>query len=833
MNFLAATFLGALAVAAGPVIIHLLNRRRFMTLEWAAMDFLRQAIRKNRKILQIKDLLLLILRTLVVLLFVLAMARPYWAAGQSSSGDHPVHAVIVVDNSLSMGYSQLDKTCLDLAKAKVKSLINDQMPSGSQISILPSCSSSDWQVKGAYMTKEDACEALDQIELADRAASAAEAAELARRAIREASDLPNKRVVFVTDMQRLTWSQASFAESFKDMPQVQLAVVSSPGLSNTWISDLRLRDGIVDGRSQAVILATVRHEGPEPRKNLRASLKVNNVVVEERFLDVQPGQFMQLKFRHRFDVAGTSRKPLYVPVTLELAPDHLPFDDYRSTIAPVASGVPVVFIDQLGQDEDPQASRYGETYPLRRLLAPGPAKKDEASGQLITVVHCKMGEMAMDQLREARLVVVAGVKEPSAQAVKLLREYVEQGGLVFIAAGGDFDPGAWTGAAWLDGAGILPAPLKPQFIGQLPGANDQGEPAVFHLALNSLKDPVFNMDMPKELLEEMLGRAFFFKAAAIDPEPLTELSRLEKARVEERRKWLTQYEDNERLWAEMESRNKLTPDEAAKRQQERNDRRSKIPNWLTWQNPMARDPSSYTVEQLVGMAQPQIMGKYENGEAFAVRRKIGGGQVIFMTSGCYPLWNNMAVEHCVLVLDNMLRSLLTASLPDRNVDNVNEITIPIDQADQGAAFQLLRPGQKDPSPLRVEALGSQTYGLRIRSIMQRGIYKIVRQNQKQDPNLADSADQVKQGREDWQMLMAINGPGQEGDLTQLTRDELARKMPQDSYNWVGADESISLRGASFVGFNFWKYLIAVCLLLLLLEMFFLSGNKLLLFRRDK
>ena len=43
------------AAAAGPVIIHLLNRRRFRTVHWAAMDFLREAMRRSRRILQIRD----------------------------------------------------------------------------------------------------------------------------------------------------------------------------------------------------------------------------------------------------------------------------------------------------------------------------------------------------------------------------------------------------------------------------------------------------------------------------------------------------------------------------------------------------------------------------------------------------------------------------------------------------------------------------------------------------------------------------------------------------------------------------------------------------------
>src|SRR5438045_7470731 len=59
-----------------PIIIHILNRRRFKTVTWAAMEFLLRAMRKNRRRLEFEQLLLLATRCLVVFLFALALARP-------------------------------------------------------------------------------------------------------------------------------------------------------------------------------------------------------------------------------------------------------------------------------------------------------------------------------------------------------------------------------------------------------------------------------------------------------------------------------------------------------------------------------------------------------------------------------------------------------------------------------------------------------------------------------------------------------------------------------------------------------------------------------------
>ena len=66
---------GSLLVSA-PIIIHLLSQRRFRTLDWAAMEFLIQAEQRNRRRIQLEELLLLALRCLAVLLAALLVARP-------------------------------------------------------------------------------------------------------------------------------------------------------------------------------------------------------------------------------------------------------------------------------------------------------------------------------------------------------------------------------------------------------------------------------------------------------------------------------------------------------------------------------------------------------------------------------------------------------------------------------------------------------------------------------------------------------------------------------------------------------------------------------------
>src|SRR3954469_11112157 len=93
-------WLGVLAVSV-PIVIHLLNKRKFERVVWAAMRFLRVSVEQNQRRIQIEDILLLILRCLILLLLGFALARPTFscAGGGGFVGRAKVTAVVLLDNS--------------------------------------------------------------------------------------------------------------------------------------------------------------------------------------------------------------------------------------------------------------------------------------------------------------------------------------------------------------------------------------------------------------------------------------------------------------------------------------------------------------------------------------------------------------------------------------------------------------------------------------------------------------------------------------------------------------------------------------------------------------
>jgi len=130
-------WIGAGAVSV-PILIHLLNRRRFRLLDWAAMRFLLESIRKNRRRLRIEELILLALRCLVILLLALAVARFTGCGGMEAlpgSGGGGGVAVFLLDDSFSMAQKHKVDTLFSRARTDLQEAL-ERVPETDQVAIL-------------------------------------------------------------------------------------------------------------------------------------------------------------------------------------------------------------------------------------------------------------------------------------------------------------------------------------------------------------------------------------------------------------------------------------------------------------------------------------------------------------------------------------------------------------------------------------------------------------------------------------------------------------------------------------------------------------------------
>lgn len=102
VSFLQQSFLWGLLGVSIPIIIHLLNRRRYRTVQWAAMDFLLRAARESRGKKKLKYLIILTCRALAIAALIFAIARPLLGGFLSWGGSNIDTVILILDRSASM-----------------------------------------------------------------------------------------------------------------------------------------------------------------------------------------------------------------------------------------------------------------------------------------------------------------------------------------------------------------------------------------------------------------------------------------------------------------------------------------------------------------------------------------------------------------------------------------------------------------------------------------------------------------------------------------------------------------------------------------------------------
>jgi hypothetical protein len=828
-------FLAAGAICAlGPVIIHLLNRRRYRVVQWAAMDFLREAMQRNRRIMQLRDILLLILRTAAVLLFGLALARPYFSERRESSSDRlPVHAIVLLDNSLSMGYESLEGTLLTKAKDKARAYI-DRLPPGSKISIIPVCGSPDGYSPDPYDTKETAIEALDKIETVDRSATFLAAVGLAREASTAAPQLA-KRVVFLTDQQQTNWRGLSDTQ-LADHPPMQVVDVSSPSWRNTWIAELAVQDGLADIETPTTIVVKIEHAGLETRRDVPVKLYLGESVIGEKLVTLPAGEGAQeVDFQYIF--SGLSEmpepeRPVFVTLRAAIERDELPADDERFLAVPVVAALPVVFVDQYGaEDEDPIRFRFGETLRLRKLLAPK-AVRDDAPRQVVKIRHVRASEVTQETLADARLVVVAGLPSIDESAVELLREYVQQGGQLVIAAGGEFNPQAWSDAAWAGGGGILPLPLASEPIGETPEVAGE-RLAPFFLSYESLaaEDYFHLAGLGEQELRDLYAEPFFFKAvqASADDETLKAWREAEAKRVNEELALVADVDERRReLGAKSKDGVVSAEDQGTLKELEAKLRQVR-PQWLSWADG-GGDPAlpastpeerQRTAQSLVRQREPRVLARFDNPQKspFLVERQLGTGKVVFAASGISSSWNTLLTTNATVIFDRLLRGMIEETLPRRNFSPRERLTLPLVSDEHDLIVSLQRPQAATAEPLDIGYISGEQRGVTINGLYQRGIYRV--EAYRSQPVSLDSSAAADKPL--WEVPLAVGGDAEESDLAPLAPAKVEELTQTANLRFVAQGDEISLAGATIRGQNFWWWLaLAAVLACLMAEMAILA-----------
>jgi hypothetical protein len=451
-----AFFYAGVGLVSIPLIIHFLNRRRFKTIQWAAMEYLLAALRKNRRRLRFEQILLLLTRCALLALLGMALARPLGCADSTlatlAGGRSGLH-VFVIDNSYSMAY-EADRpnarTHLDQAKALAKEQIKRLTPGTESIIILTAAGPhtpddpKSAPIAPATYDQEAALVAVDRIEQSyggtDLAGALGRAAALAREDARQAT----KFLYVLTDFTRSAW-EGSQAEALraggKDLadvfgPRIRLSNLGVEGQWNYAVLDVRADSNLVTNAFPVDFFADVKGFGGSAETVMQWQW-------DDKLIDTS----MRLKPDmatppQRQTKAQTKDGGVHL-ITAALRNDEkLKVDNTRSRVLEVASELKVLIVE--GERGANLLSGSGAFLDL--ALAP---RKEIENGQVRSdtyVVPELISDLELSNkvFGDYRAIILTNVASLSAGQAEQLQRFVKQGGTLLIFMGEQVNADAYN-----------------------------------------------------------------------------------------------------------------------------------------------------------------------------------------------------------------------------------------------------------------------------------------------------------------------------------------------------------------------------------------------------
>lgn len=503
---------GFAALLAVPLVIHLLNRRRYRTVPWAAMEFLLAAYQKRRKKLQVENLLLLLLRCAIPVVLALVFARPAFGPQSllAGLGEPQREVVVVLDESYSMGRRLGNGTLFDAGIEQARRLVAGlRAERNDRVSLVTfareprlhcvSAGFGDFERKlGALLrptaARGDLARALDLLldELLDR--------QIAAR----------PEVWILSDFQRLTFDDlaavaAPLAEGTdavdaadaaatdpadgaiagrmrrlgerSELHLVHLADDALPA-ENLAVTDLRASEPLAI-RGQALRLAaTIERSGRATSGTGR--FRIGDVERPVHFTFDGDGK-ASVELHHSCAVAGD------VGIEFRLDEDDLAADDARWLRLPVRESLPVLVVDGAPAAGDPLAGAAGHL-----VLVLDPTHKDlEAAGDRRwfepTVVPWYDLARTRPDFDRYEAVVFVDVREIDAEHVLPdLTAWIEGGGGALFLLGEEVRAESWNERMFkAGGAGLMPLRLGVEPVGEAydPGQGSARRDAPFRLEI--------------------------------------------------------------------------------------------------------------------------------------------------------------------------------------------------------------------------------------------------------------------------------------------------------------------------------------------------------------
>lgn len=416
-------------LAAGlPVFIHWLTKPKPVLLRTSTFRFIRGAVQQRRARYRLRDILVLALRTLAVLLFAIAMARPLLhqqVVAEEASQPSAIVRVVLLDCSQSMAARRGGIAHFDRARP----LANDALKSFTSLKAnLLLAGATPQPVFGTTTSNLGALrEALSSAAVRPERLRVQAALNLAAEMLATSDAEAQLELMILSDFQRSNWASADFSV-IPETCEIELRSVAD----ETDAANLAVLQVEVVGRPEigreAEFTVQVGNYSDTPRQ-VRAELSIGAAVLPlEGF--TQPRSKTTLSASVPLTRAGWQFGSIRIRGSEN---DALPNDDELAVCVEAYQKPRLAILTRETQGTIGSAADYVE----RTIAAMRPPEEsDAASRESDSVLWIDASEPDVDLLRTAEVVLVVKPGRLTRQTTAVLTAMMQRGkGFLYVAAG--------------------------------------------------------------------------------------------------------------------------------------------------------------------------------------------------------------------------------------------------------------------------------------------------------------------------------------------------------------------------------------------------------------
>ena len=414
MAFLNPFFLFGLLAAAVPLLIHLWSRRQAVTVDFSSLMFLVAAHRQNARRLQLKQLLILLLRMLIVALIALALARPFLTLGLPLAAVRAkTDVVIVLDNSYSMGYRDVDGVWFDKAKTLATDVLRS-LRHGDSASLILMSDIPQPVFRQLTPDVESVIAAIQNAEVSYRATNVQPSVELAHEILSESTQ-QNKELYLISDFAQNGWDNWETIAN-QSGSRIVLLPVSEKIPHNTNIEEILPSHQLIGVDLPFHLNTTIRNYSDTPIAQTTLTFYVGDQKRKTQTFSATADESIVTTLTHTFSTPGTHTG------FFELTDDRLNVDNRRYFALEALGEIRVLCVGN-------------QTEYLKLVLNPLVSKQTTeapAQSSMIQPTTCTPVEFETFPLEEYDVILLADVPKISPKAVAQLREFVRQGKSIIV-----------------------------------------------------------------------------------------------------------------------------------------------------------------------------------------------------------------------------------------------------------------------------------------------------------------------------------------------------------------------------------------------------------------